>query len=87
VELLRNRIARTWLLLVVATLCSFVIFESSGGNPRNQAIVGGFVIAIAFFKVRLIGLNFMEIRGCPAWMRSAFELWVITIGAALIIMQ
>lgn len=84
---LQHRVARTWLLLVGATFCSFAVFEATGGQERNLPIVGGLVIAIAFIKVRLIGLNFMELRTCPLWMRAAFEFWVVTICSVLIIMQ
>lgn len=84
---LRNPAVRTWTLLVVATLCSFGIFESIAGNGRDVPIAGGLVIAIAFIKVRLVGLHFMELRSCPLWMRGAFEIWLVTIGGVLIIMQ
>ena len=84
---LQNRVARTWSLLVGATSCSFAVFEATGGQERNLPIAGGLVIAIAFIKVRLIGLDFMELRTCPIWMRIAFELWVITIFSVLVIMQ
>ncbi|WP_459958055.1 cytochrome C oxidase subunit IV family protein [Mycobacterium avium] len=85
--ILRNPAIRTWTLLVAATFCSFGIFESAAANGRDVPIAGGLVIAIAFIKVRLIGLRFMELRSCPLWMRGAFELWVIAIGSVLIIMQ
>jgi hypothetical protein len=74
-------------LLVGATFCSFAAFEVGGGDAGNQAVVGTLVTVIAFFKARLIGLNFMELRHCPAWMRGAFELWVVTICSVLIVMQ
>jgi hypothetical protein len=44
------------------------------------------VIAVAFIKVRFVGLDFMELRRAPFALRLVFELWLIVIGGTLIIL-
>jgi hypothetical protein len=44
------------------------------------------VIAVAFIKVRFVGLDFMELRRAPFGLRLAFELWLIVIGITLVIL-
>jgi hypothetical protein len=39
---------------------------------------------LAFFKVRLIGLEFMELKTAPPALRVAFEVWVVGICALLL---
>ena len=54
-----------WALLIVATLCSVILVETSGGlGFRRSATVG--IICIAFIKVRWVGLDFMELRNAQA---------------------
>jgi hypothetical protein len=48
--------------------------------------VSSAVIAVAFLKVRFVGLDFMELRESPAALRRAFELWLTVVGSTLIIM-
>jgi hypothetical protein len=46
--------------------------------------VGVSIIAVAFVKVRLVILEFMEIRRAPLPMRLAGEVWILTLCATLI---
>jgi hypothetical protein len=71
--LFKTRNAAVWLLLVVLTFCSWETTVIAGGR-RIAAIT---VLLLAFFKVRLIGLEFMELRTAPLPLRVAFEIWLI----------
>jgi hypothetical protein len=62
-----------WTLLVVATITSW----SLGG-----ATVA--VLVVAFVKVRLVGLYFMELRSAPVPLRLLFEGWVVVVCSILI---
>lgn len=67
-----------WLVLVVATGLSWWLGADHTGG---LATIG--VLAVAFFKVRLIGLHFMELRGAPTPLRAMFEGYVVLVPVAL----
>ncbi len=75
-----TRVAATWLVLLAATLLSWESAHSSGDYRLASAVV----LLIAFLKARLIGLEFMELRGAPWVLRSIFEAWTIVACAALL---
>lgn len=85
-ELLRARYVRTWgILVVLAVLIPVVSIE---GHASTVAVV--VVLALASFKVRLVGLDFMEIRHAPTELRLAFEaycfaLWAVLAGAFVLL--
>jgi Prokaryotic Cytochrome C oxidase subunit IV len=78
-----GRLTIVWLFLMMATAVSWLIGHGSVDDHR-LASVG--VIALAFVKVRYIGLDFMELRFAPRALRIAFEGWVLAVGGVLILM-
>lgn len=68
-----RRLGAVWAVLVVATLASWSV---GGGNAA--------VVAVAFVKARLVGLDFMELRTAPVALRVLFEGWVVVTGGVLI---
>jgi len=62
----------TWLLLVMATAVMTWMLPTVGG--RFAAVV---TMIIAAWKVRLIILDFMELRDAPLPARCVFEGWAI----------
>ena len=76
--------AGIWAILVIATLLSCASWL--GGDEGGQRLAGAAVMAIAFFKARLIGLHFMELRGAIWPLRLLFELWAIVICLLLVTM-
>lgn len=77
--LMRNRAGVSWLILVAATLASFAL----GADHGTGALVAIAVLAIAAFKVRLVGLDFMELRHAPIPLRAAFEVYCVALWALL----
>jgi len=75
----RNRAGASWLLLVMATVLSFGL----GSDHRTGAMVVIAVLGIAAIKVRLVGLDFMELRNAPPPLRFAFEVYCIALWAVL----
>ena len=69
-----DRMGAVWAVLVGATLASWLL---GGGH-------GAVVMAVAFLKVRLVGLSFMELRTAPVPLRALFEGWVVVTGGVLI---
>ena len=76
-----SRLTWIWLLLVAATLLSV---ESSAAHGDHR-LLSTAIIVIACIKVRLIGLNFMELRTAPRVLRSIFEGWLLLIGSVLLL--
>lgn len=68
-----------WATLVVATLLSWW-FGAEGGRLAAVAVV-----AVAFFKLRLIGNHFMEVRGAPLALRAVFEAYCISVCAMILV--
>ncbi len=78
-EFVRNRAGVSWLLLVVATLASWLV-GAEHGTGSTAAVV---VLAIAAVKIRLVGLDFMELRHAPVPLRAAFEGYCVALWAVL----
>jgi hypothetical protein len=80
----RNRAGASWLVLIAATLVSCALGADHGTGSAMVVVV----LAIAAIKVRLVGLDFMELRSAPMPLRLAFEgyclgLWVLLSGLYL----
>jgi hypothetical protein len=65
-----SRLGIVWVALIAATCVSWSL--------------GAAALAIAFVKVRYIGLEFMELRGSAPLLRGLFEVYVLLVGAALL---
>jgi caa(3)-type oxidase subunit IV len=79
VQLLRNRAGASWLVLIAATLVSWAVGADHGTGSMAAVVV----LAIAAIKVRLVGLDFMELRHAPIPLRAAFECYCVGMWALL----
>ena len=71
-----------WLLLVGATLLSYLSqLEAMRGNAR---LVGSAILIIAFAKVWLIGMRFMELNEAIPALRLGYTAWVLAMTGALV---
>ena len=66
-NLLKNRAGASWLFLVAATVVSWAV----GAEHGTGSWVAVLVLGIAAIKVRLVGLDFMELRHAPIPLRAA----------------
>jgi Prokaryotic Cytochrome C oxidase subunit IV len=84
--LLCSRATALWLVLVALTILSLEFLQglTFGGSHRIAAIA---VIIVAFAKVRLVGLEYMELRTAPLPLRLFFEVWVLVVMLAIIIVS
>jgi Prokaryotic Cytochrome C oxidase subunit IV len=78
-QLARNRAGLSWLIMIAATLVSFAL----GVDHGHGALVVLLVLGIAAVKIRLVGLDFMELRRAPIALRAAFEIYCVTLWVAL----
>lgn len=78
-RLMRNRAGVSWLILVAATLASWAL----GADHGTGSLVAVAVLGIAAVKVRLVGLDFMELRHAPIPLRVMFEVYCVALWALL----
>jgi heme/copper-type cytochrome/quinol oxidase subunit 4 len=73
----------SWAVLVALTLISF---ESAWGLAwlRNPAAAIALVIGVALLKVRIVILNFMEVKAAPWILRGPLEAWVVLIAGGIL---
>ena len=82
-SLLRHKITFVWLVLILATALSWQLGHGVGFGDRYPYATVAIVI-IAFIKVRLVFLDFMELRHAPLPLRLAFESWALVVGGTII---
>ena len=77
-----RRLTLVWVLLLILTFGSFVLgIEQGAGFTSTAAAI---LIGIAMFKVRLIGIHFMELRIAPPRLRILFEAYVLLVLGMLV---
>jgi hypothetical protein len=74
-----------WAVLTAATLLSLYL----GAATDVTAIVArhwqaASLLAVAFFKVRLVMRYFMEVREAPRWLRRVTDAWVVLVPCVLL---
>lgn len=75
-----------WFLLVVGALASWMVAELQGGGADTQRVGTLIVLGVAFGKVLLVGLHFMELDNAPPLLRRLFEAWVVGVCAVLVVL-
>lgn len=81
-SLLRARFTGIWFVLIAATLLSFWLGTDHGiDSPQARSIL---IFLVAFVKVRLVGLYFMELKDAPLALRLILEAYCVLICAAVI---
>ena len=81
-SLLRTAPAVTWLVLVAATVGSYLLGTEQGLHDRNA--VAGALLAVAFAKIALVGRQFMELQHAAPMLRRAFDLYCVLTGGVLV---
>lgn len=72
-----RRVALVWVVLVGATIVSWILGTDHGGAGHRTASL--LVILVAFVKLRLVGLHFMELRDAPPALRGIFEGYCVVV--------
>ena len=87
---LKSRFVGVWLFLVIATLLGWALgrgalgpLASYAGQSLFTEAAAAIVLAIAFIKVRLVVMEFMELRLAPWPFRLAFDVWCLALWSAL----
>lgn len=80
--LVQNYASRVWLILTVLTVISWTLGTEHGfGDHHMPASLA--IITVAVFKIRLIGLYFMELRDAPLALRGIFEAYCVVLFGLL----
>ncbi|MCW3013489.1 MAG: hypothetical protein JWO02_581 [Solirubrobacterales bacterium] len=79
-----SRILLVWGVLVGATCVSWFLGADHGID--NHALVTAAVLAVAFVKLRLVGMHFMELDRARQPLRGLFEGYVIVVLGALLVL-
>ena len=84
--LLMQRSSAILLLLLLATGAAlwFGAGEKVADANNFKSPSWAILLVIAFFKARLILMEFMEVREAPSWLRRSAEAWVILTCAVLV---
>lgn len=80
--LLRTPATAVWLILIAATGVSWALGSQHGTHDHRLASV--IILLIAFVKVRLVGMYFMELREAPNVLRGLFEAYCLIVCALLL---
>lgn len=77
-----RRVTLVWAVLMGLTFASFIVGVEQGAGVASAAAV--VIIGIAVFKVRLIGMHFMDVRTAPRALRLVFGGYVLAVFATLV---
>jgi caa(3)-type oxidase subunit IV len=77
--LVRTNATLVWLVLVVLTLVSWVLGTQHGFGGDAHVPASLVIFTVAIFKIRLVGLYFMELREAPRALRGLFESYCVAL--------
>jgi caa(3)-type oxidase subunit IV len=81
--LVQTKASAAWLVLVALTVTQWVIGTHSGIGGPYHVPASMVIFFVAVFKVRLVGLYFMELREAPLVLRRVFEVYCIVLLTVL----
>ena len=79
---LRTPATAVWVILITATGVSWALGTQHGVHHHQLASV--IIMLIAFIKVRLVGMYFMELRDAPNVLRGLFEAYCLIVCTLLL---
>ena len=71
--LVRSNASVAWAVLVSLTVISWALGTQHGFGGANHVPASLVIFLVAVFKLRLVGLYFMELREAPLALRGIFE--------------
>jgi hypothetical protein len=82
----QTRLLLAWLVLSAITLLAWWMGAHHGADvPRPDVAVAMGAITITIVKVRIIVLEFMEVRHAPARLRHIIDAWLVVFGVAMLV--
>lgn len=84
IALVRTQATLIWLVLVALTTVSWALGTQHGFGGDGHLPASLVIFAVAIFKIRLVGLYFMELRDAPRSLRGLFEGYCVALLGLLI---
>lgn len=82
--LLKDRVTYVWLVLFALTLLSWLLADGLAPDTASGVkYLSVSLLALAFFKIRLVILYFMEVLDAPWPLRGLLEAWVVLVFAGM----
>jgi hypothetical protein len=78
-SVVRTRATGVWFILVIATTVSWMLGTDHGLGNHSHRFASVVILMVALFKVRLVGLYFMELRDAPLPLRGLFEGYCVVV--------
>jgi caa(3)-type oxidase subunit IV len=72
-SVVRTNASLIWVLLCALTIVSWALGTNHGAGAGHHLPASLVIFAVAVFKVRLVGLYFMELKMAPRVLRGLFE--------------
>ena len=79
-----RRMTIIWLILIVATVCSWVLGDSRTAGADTARLAAVAILVVAMVKTRLVIIHFMDVGSAPLALRLVCEAWVVLVGAGMI---
>lgn len=79
-----RRLNIAWGLLMAATGIGWWFGHTAQGHSSEHTIALAGVIVTAFFKAWIVGVEFMELRHAPRWLRHGYDAWIVGMAAVLL---
>jgi hypothetical protein len=83
-EILQTRNTLVFAGLIAITIISWFMGLESASGLFGTRVDGVILLLLAFFKVRLVMLHFMEIKHAPPLLRTICEAWIAISCGSLI---
>ena len=83
-SVVRTNASLIWVLLCALTIVSWALGTNHGSGAGHHLPASLVIFAVAVFKVRLVGLYFMELKMAPRVLRGLFEGYCLGLLALLI---
>jgi len=81
--LVRTNASAAWLVLTALTVVSWALGTRHGFGTAGHVPASVLIFVVAVFKIRLVGLYFMELRSAPRALRRVFEGYCVALFGLL----
>jgi Prokaryotic Cytochrome C oxidase subunit IV len=81
--LVRSNASVAWFILTALTVVSWTLGTQHGFGGDNHVPASLVIFTVAIFKIRLVGLYFMELRAAPLALRGIFEGYCVVLFGLL----
>ncbi|MBB3748393.1 hypothetical protein FHT44_000854 [Mycolicibacterium sp. BK634] len=82
--LVRSNASAAWLALTTLTVISWALGTQHGLGGGGHVPASLVIFVVAVFKIRLVGLYFMELREAPIALRGIFEGYCVVLLGLLV---